>query len=378
MDDEEIQTKKQFTVVMRGPSAVLFRQDDYLRVKDFPSAIGPVNIVYRARWLKRDENIIVPGNLWIEINGSGPALEEVLAPFANAGLAMIPILSLSVNAAIGEPEVELGFDITPGITVQDYFQSYVPPESHIVHLGRHINVDATVALIRAIAIHPDGERLRRAANQYRLALDSWRFGRDTLSLAHLWMAVEALTKARLLVECAVRGFQEDQELANSLGVELKHLDATIRKNLILKGDEKCYEKSKEASDGFEHGYLGYDEIRELAKDVRHRMAAYVRTAILEMIGVDADTFKLLTSNPFDKPMGYWPIVKYIRGRLIGAGEELAAEGNSYPFIKWNPVVKSSQVGEDGKLNITFNETFTAEIAKGILFEPQLYEAWQPE
>lgn len=378
MSDQAINTEKQYIVVMRGPSAVLFRQGKSLTVLDFPSAIGPVNIVYTSRWLNRGENVIVPGNLWIEIQGSGHTLEEVLSPFANAGLAMLPILSLSANAAVGEPEVELGFDNTPGVTERDFFQSYIPPESSIVHLGRHINVEATVALSRTLATHPDSERLLRGADQYRLALDSWRLGRETLSLAHLWMALEAITKARIRAECAARGLQEYQKLAENLGVELKQLDATVRKDLILNGDDECYKKAKDASDGFEHGFLGYDRIRELSKDIRHRMANYVRTAILEICGVGSEVFRILTSDPFDKPLGYWPVIKYIRGQLIGVGEGLAAEGNAYPFIRWNPAVKSSTVGEDGDLNIQFNETFTPEIAQGISFRPHRYEAWRAE
>jgi hypothetical protein len=116
-------------------------------------------------------------------------------PFANASLSVLPVLGLSANAAIGEPEIELGFENTAGITERSYFQSYIPPERDNLYAARSIDVSATVALLRALGAHPDSERLLRGANQYRIALQSWRLGRETLSLAHLWMAVEALTKA---------------------------------------------------------------------------------------------------------------------------------------------------------------------------------------
>ena len=312
------------------------------------------------------------------MSGNAQNLKEALVPFANAGLSMLPILSLSANAAVGEPELEVGFDNTAGITVRDYFQSYVPPESGIVHSVRHINVKATITVIKSLITHPDSERLRRAANQYRLAVDFWRLGRESLILAHLWMASEALTKAKIREECSSRGLQNKNNLAESLGIELKELESTIRKEFLLKGDEECYAKARKASDGFEHGYLGFDKIRELSMDVRRRMASYVRSSILELCTIDIASMKILKSPPFDKPLGYWPIVKYIRGKLIGESSDLAAPGNMYPFIRWKPVVKSAVFDKEGKLKIKFKEHFREELGDGITFQPDSIEAWMPD
>lgn len=106
------------------------------------------------------------------------------------------------------------------------------------------------------------------------------------------------------------------------------------------------------------------------------MAEYIRNAILEMSEIDNNTLQTLTSSPFDKPMGYWPVVKYIRGKLIGSGDELAAKGNVYPFMRWRPTIKSATVDENGNLNMEIQETFTAELADGIEFRPQSYEVWK--
>ena len=130
-----INKNNQIVVVMRGPSAVLFRQEKILTIRDFQSTIGQVNIIYSTRWLKRPNGIVVPGHIWIEITGDAPALEEALVPFANAGLSMLPILSLCTNAAIGEPQIEIGFDNTKGASDRDYFQCYVAPESNEIILG---------------------------------------------------------------------------------------------------------------------------------------------------------------------------------------------------------------------------------------------------
>lgn len=375
---EEQKCDKHFIVVLRGPSAVIFQQNKNIFIKDFQSTIGPVNMAYTSRWLSHGSNVTLPGHLWIEIAGNGPSLEEVLVPFANAGLAMLPTLALCTNAAVGEPEIELGFENTPGVTERDYFQCYVPPETDIIHICRHIKVDQTVSVIRKLATHNESERLRRGTNQYRLALDSWRLGREMLALAHLWMALEAIIKAKITMECSARGLNTPKELADSLGIQLNQLDPTVRKELILKGDNECYSKGRQASDGFEHGYLDYRQIRERAKDVRHRMASYIRLSILEMLDLDKEDFGLLKSPPFDKPIGYWPVVKYYRGKLVGKGDRLAAEGNAYPFLRWKPIIKAASAASDGEFKIKITDSLTAELAEGISFRPQSFEAWQAE
>ncbi|MGH8727552.1 MAG: hypothetical protein ACREV9_05235 [Burkholderiales bacterium] len=229
--------------------------------------------------MKRTGEVTVPGHLWIEIRGTAPDLERAIGPFANAGLAGISIIATTVNAAIGEPEVEVAFESTKGAKQREYFQSYVPPETAVLYTGRVIDLSLTSAFLDALKGNKEAERLLRAMNQYNLALVSWKFGHATISLAHLWMAVEALTKVKLRAECRERCLTEPTALASSLGVDLRKLDATIRREFILQGDIECYKQAKEASDGFEHGFLGFDHILEISQQVRSRMATYVRAAI---------------------------------------------------------------------------------------------------
>lgn len=361
---------------MRGTSALIFGTNDSFHVENYQSAVGPVDIIYKSRWIRKVENVTIPGHLWIEVNGKGTKLDDVLVPFANAGLALLPLFSLSANAAISDPDIELGFDSSQEATERDYFQNYVPPESEGIQLARQINIKETTAMLDKLNQNANANRIIRAANQYRLALDSWKTGRETLSLAHLWTALEVLTKARIRHELRKKGFSTEQELADSMNVELSKLDSTVRRDLILKGDDECYRKSKQASDGFEHGFLAFDEIYDLARDTRHRMAQYIREEIFHQLKLDEDAYSVLTNDPFDKPMGYWSLAKSIRGKLLGDNPELAAKGNEYPFLKWKPLVKC-EVTEDGKNNIQQSENFTLELGEGIEFSLVSYEVWKP-
>jgi hypothetical protein len=377
MDKEENEQKENhhFTVVMRGPSAVCFKQNDFLQVNDFPSSAGPVKLIYRTRWIQKGHDIFIPGHLWIEISGNCNSLNDALVPFANAGLSMLPIMSLSTNAAIREPELELGFDSTKDINERDFFQAYVAPETSELFIPRHINVKLTNAIISSLIDHAESERLRRAINQYRIALDQWRLGRDLMSLAHLWMAIEALTKAKIRIECSLRNIQNEQALADTFKIPIKNLDSYIRKELLLKGDSECYAKAKKASDGFEHGFLKYDDLHGLAQDVRHRMACYTRQAILEMCQLEADVFNMLVNNPYDKPIGNWPVVKYLKGKLIGENNDLALPKNQYPFMSWKSTINKTFFDDKGKYNATISDTFTEELSEGTSFQDVRYEAW---
>lgn len=365
-----------FKVVMRGPSAVVFEERKGLQIDSFPTKGGPVSIVYASRWINNSEGVRIPGDIWIEVAGQGESLDEVLTRFANAGISVLPVLSVVFNAAIHEADVEIGFESTPGAKEREYFQAYLSPErtiGHVWRLGRH---ELALSVIDVMFRHVDAERLLRAANQYRLALESWKLGRESLSTAHLWMAIEALTKVQMRQAMAELGVATTVELAQKLGVELKQLDATLRRDRILNGNVDCYKKAKEASDGFEHGYLGYEAIRENAESVRHELAKHVRASIFRLANVACATIDELTRGPYDKPVGYWPLAKYVRGTLLGTSEQLAAPGNNYPFIKWNPVVTACSVS-DGNINITTKETFTAELGEGIGYNQRSYEVWQP-
>lgn len=375
---DNAQSKRQFTVVMRGSSAFFFLPEKEIHIQKYPISLGTVDIKFRTRWLKRNDSVTLPGQLWIEVKGEANDLEESLVPFANAGFAFLPVFSLSANAAVNFPAIEVAFDSTPNIKERNYFQCYVPPESDVIHFARVINIQASLALLDAIAKSADAERIHRAANQYQLALESWMLGSETLSLAHLWMAVEVLTKTVIRFECKVRGINSENELATALNVELSKLDSTIRRDFILGEDEECYRKAKKASDGFEHGFLGYTKIRELTMDIRHRMAGYVRETIFRVSSLDAETHKTLTEDPYHEPMGIWPLVKYLRGQLIGEGAELAAKGNEYPFIRWRPVIQEAEVTENGKLNIKATEEFQLELGEGIVFQLGSHEVWRPD
>src|SRR5688572_18303097 len=92
---------KRFTVVLRGPGAIVFKQAERLRMEGIRTEFGPLTITYATRWVKFGDETTVPGQVWIEVIGSGPNLDAVMVLFANASMIALPILALAANCAIG-------------------------------------------------------------------------------------------------------------------------------------------------------------------------------------------------------------------------------------------------------------------------------------
>ncbi len=106
-----------------------------------------------------------------------------------------PLLALSANAAIEDPEVEVAFDATPGVQSREFFQSMRPTDFGVPKSSRALMGESVGPLVNAVFSSPESDRLHRAAVQYGEALKSWRPGSQLRCCLHLWMAVEALTKA---------------------------------------------------------------------------------------------------------------------------------------------------------------------------------------
>lgn len=371
--------KRQVTVVLRAPSAAIFGSEDMespggLRIERWESTVGPVTIAYRTRLIEGADGSKVAGQLWIEVVGEASSLKDCIAPFANASLELLPIVALSANASIGHPDVELAFESGPGLAERAYFQQYLPPERQIPHAGRHIHIASAIALLAAMHASPRRERLTRATNQYALALSNWRLGLETLTVAHLWMSLEALTPVVIDSEVLRRGLSSKAELAASMGLTSRDLDTVARRDWLLAGDADCYKEAKAASDGFEHGYGSFPDMRQAATKHRRRIANLVREAIFDLAGLDAEAAAILKAPPFDQPMGHWPLATYLWGKLVGTVIDLARPESAYPFVGLRPQLVVTAPG--GLPNLQFQ--FTPELGTGITFLPDHVEVWQPD
>jgi hypothetical protein len=216
-----------------------------------------------------------------------------------------------------------------------------------------------------------------------MALGHWRMGHETMALAHLYIGMEALTPVALRRERDRTGLDDDQ-LALRYGIDERRkgtrmgkLHAVIRRQMLFQGDDEAASKAREASDGFEHGFLDFVKVRSLAQEVRDRTARYLRAAIFELCDLDGATRATLETPPFDKPLRSY-LARYMWGTLLGEAEDMAAPDQQYPLLRWQSRLKEFRREPDGLYTVTPEETMTMSFNEALRYRRDRFEIWGPE
>jgi hypothetical protein len=337
---------QQFVVVFRAASAIRFTEDGHLRITSLktPSG-GTVDLTFRTR-------------------------------YDDAGL---------------ELELHLAYESSADCDDRAFIQVFLADERGIPRLTRKANARAASDFIqRCIRLtESDRDRTLRACGQYQQALSNWAPGQELLALAHLYMGVEALTEVILRQECAKRETDVDG-LAVQLGVtsgknQLRcsgcgrisdELRPAIRRKLIFKGNDDCYREAKRASDGFEHGFLGFDELSKLATAQRNATASYLRNAIIEAVSSDKELRTDLSQK--SPALGAWKPRRIFRGALVGSGDSLSETGQEYPVLQWKSSIQSAAPTSSGGIAITPSEEITPRLGTGISLRLGAYGVLAPE
>jgi hypothetical protein len=215
-------------VVAKSPASAIFEPGEHA-VMNFEGAPASFAVKF---WTNYGGKFEVPVPLYFCAEGRGPAesLDDAGKRFANAARAGSTILALIANADLGLLQPELIFDASPERDQHEFLQIVLPEQPLRAVPNRRIDVEATSAVGTALSAHPELIRLRRAISQYSLALSLWQPGHEIQCLAHLYMGVEALTKAQLRQHLLVRSWSED-DLIREWQIERKQLDAEVRRRL---------------------------------------------------------------------------------------------------------------------------------------------------
>lgn len=138
-----------------------------------------------------------------------------------------------------------------------------------------------------------------------------------LAIAHLYMGVEAITRAVIRHECSKRG-AEEEELGIALGLDPSDaksgnaLEAATRRRLIFKDDDATYKDGRRMSDGLEHGFASWEDIWSLPiEELLPKVARYLRDAILSVLGLPPEVYTKLTSQPFAGFVAAGPRIAYV-------------------------------------------------------------------
>jgi hypothetical protein len=261
------------------------------------------------------------------------------------------MIAFVANVRVGPVEAHLAFDSAPGKTERELLEVFLPDERGVVGEGRIIRCHLLEAACPAIlSLQADSSRVTRALRQYELALREWCLGGEWLALGHLWIAVENLTEA-VLRRTKLELSKTNKELAEMLDVVTDDPDRPrwkqvmreqIREQVIFDGDHETYVTAKKASDGLEHGFLELDEVARHAIASADITFTCVRRTIIDLLDLPGVTGAELMEI---KPKDVQSARKIIRGRLLGAAADPAADGELYPRLDWTSSIES--VARDG-------------------------------
>ena len=364
-----------YVVVIRAGSRLRFASDEQLSIS---LDGGSTLMTFQTRYIDEGFETHVPRDMWIDVRGSANSIKEAVTAFTNSANFFCGLVSLCSNGYAGDVRYHLAYDNTSGKTERDFFEQFVENERGAPTPSRLVKPNLVTKVVEGLSHHQEYERLIRAIAQYVVALKYWSKGDEIFSVAHLFMGMEALIPVIKRNEIGKLNLNNDQDLAKHLNVEKKNLDGTIRRKFLFEDDQEFHKKVKQVSDGFEHGFAGFDEIRHLAIETRDRTASNLRIAIIELLDLPSEITHELFSAPYDKPIGTEGYIRYLYGKLSSSNDDLAQEGDVYPIVDWNFTVSSYKVTDDNKIQISFSEQFTPRIGENVSIIIERREIFGPE
>jgi hypothetical protein len=337
----------EYIVVLRARSSARFLPEEgcelVLNVPGF--GLERVRVRTFTRWVGEGGKQL-PRELIVEVRGETSSLDDAAAKFAAIARPIATMAGFVANVRVGPLELHLAYNCTPSREDREFLETFIPDERGAVSEGRIIRRHLMEAACTAfVSLSTDRPRIDRALRQYELALREWHLGGEWLALNHLWIAAGNLTKAVIRKTVAARGISEEN-LAHEFDLVTDDpkrprwkdlLGARIREKIIFAGDADTYKAAKDASDGLEHGIWELDKVAEHALKSADKTFHYVRQAIVDLLGlapVVADELNEI------RPRDVQSKRKVARGRLIGAAEDPAMEGELYPRLEWSSGIES--------------------------------------
>jgi hypothetical protein len=403
-ETHEAPEQRTFVVVLRARSSARYKPEEGEEVLlSMPGIAGKIRLRLRTRWVDEGFEAPTPRELWIEGRGPAQSLDAAVSAVSAAGRLLSTILAFCVNTSVGMPELHIAYDASDACTDREFIEVFLADERGHPREGRLARPGELIRVFQNLVASPDQKRISRALQQYDLALRYWYFGGEWLALGHLYMAVEALTRAVIRHECARRGINEltlaqQEGIATDAGTGkcpsceqrgrwrsvikvwrrlaincrtcLKRsrwkdeLNTWGRETLIFQGDRDIYQAAKGASDGVEHGFMELSEVHRKAMIATEATFGYVRRAILRVLDIsEAEFSELFVRVPRDVES----LRRLIKGQFVGSGGNPAPPDEEYPRLEWHSSVKTLK-REGERFSLSFQERFTVRCASDYGFK----------
>jgi len=302
--------------MLRARSSARLKGDSILAVMAGPGSNPSIKgIRVRNAFSKPDGELLVTG-LFVEAWGVAESPDEAVALLAQRAAPYLQLVAVAANASVDEPEDLLVYAPPTSDVVGQFLEQKPCSPPTPAATVRSITIEDLGDLANRLDGHPDQERIHRAAAHYRQAVRAMDPINRVMSAEHLYMACENLGQVvfrRVCRQCEVKPSGEGKhQLATEAGFTPKnerssqHLndyDSHLRVTEIFAGDRAVYDDLRAASDGFEHGYAGFDKVQSAAHASADAAFSMIRRAILNEAGVPADS--PLFDPKFDHVLGGW-------------------------------------------------------------------------
>lgn len=277
----------------------------------FLNDFGQMFVIAETRYENYETNSSVPKELrYFALTLCPPGIERASQILYQSVENVHTACILSANAGADTVHETLLTELHYGESKRFHRQTPFDEMPGLPRNGRFLDKLSTIKLASAIWGHPDRERLMVAAAHYREALRSWREGAKPLVLLHLYIAVEALTKTIIRHEMTTRPCNAT-ELMIAFGVDpaekssMYRLQNRVAEDLIFQKDVATFTAARNASNGIEHGYAGFQEIWKEEFDIHRRLAQYVRSAIFSILPLSEEFKNVLLGPNFARRSRRW-------------------------------------------------------------------------
>ncbi len=342
-----------------------------LLLRGVPADDQVVEVALSTRFEDAGLTDLIPRELTVEVYLEAPDADTAVAQAGAVASGLVALLSFAVNAFVPPAEPFLAYEVAPGLTRRRFWQRHVIFQQGAPRPSRMLKDELLFPLLHAFFGSPHAGRLGRAASQYHVALSHWTTAGRPLALAHLYMALEALTpvaeeRTRQQLNLATK-----EDHARHRGVDVTErnwnsvLEGWVRRDVLCQGDSVTYNAARKASDGFEHGFMDLRKYRAAAEQHARPLMNYVRAAVLDLLDVGEPVRTELNDK---RPIDVSPIWHAVTGELHGNVEDptrMAEAGQSFPYADWHITLDDNWRLPDGRLRMAPRMHLTAHIAEDV-------------
>jgi len=357
----------EWVVMLRARSTIRLRDDPRVVINPEPSSTGPVlGVRIRNSYSKVDDDRLLVTGLFVEVRGMAASPDSAVEQLAGWALPHFQVIATAGNGAIDEPADMVVYAPPVGERPGRFLErrSCGPKDPAVV--VRSIGAADLLTVLKGLNGHVDEQRLQRAMAHYRHALGELDPFNRVRCAESLFMACENLGQVILRRLYREAGLPDNGESKHKLAVEagfnppnersrqhLRDFDSYVRAHYIFDDQKEIYKNLLFASDHFEHGSRGFDQIQAAADASADKAFGYVRRAILREIGVANDS-PLVTEEKYRHPLAGWQPALEVSGSYTSDRDD--DWPHFYGVSLFPEIMEIEDLDDDQKRNVTFRFT----------------------